>query len=45
MAERRRAVDEALERRLPPATAYPPAIHEAMRCASSPAASASAPSW
>ncbi|MBI4011861.1 MAG: polyprenyl synthetase family protein [Candidatus Rokubacteria bacterium] len=31
MAERRRAVDEALERRLPPATAYPPAIHEAMR--------------
>jgi geranylgeranyl diphosphate synthase type II len=28
---RRRAVDEALERALPPAAAYPPAIHEAMR--------------
>jgi len=31
MAERRRAVDEALERCLPPATTYPPTIHEAMR--------------
>ena len=31
MAERRRAVDEALERYLPPATTYPPTIHEAMR--------------
>jgi geranylgeranyl diphosphate synthase type II len=31
LAERRRAVDEALERHLPPATAYPPTIHEAMR--------------
>ncbi len=31
LAERRRAVDEALERVLPPATTYPPAIHEAMR--------------
>jgi geranylgeranyl diphosphate synthase type II len=31
MAERRRAVDEALERCLPPTTAYPPTIHEAMR--------------
>jgi geranylgeranyl diphosphate synthase type II len=31
MAERRRAVDEALDRYLPPATAYPPTIHEAMR--------------
>jgi len=31
MAERRRAVDEALDRCLPPATAYPPSIHEAMR--------------
>jgi geranylgeranyl diphosphate synthase type II len=31
MAERRRAVDEALERYLPPVTAYPPTIHEAMR--------------
>ncbi|HSD25994.1 MAG TPA: polyprenyl synthetase family protein, partial [Vicinamibacteria bacterium] len=30
-AERRRAVDEALERYLPPATAPPPVIHEAMR--------------
>jgi geranylgeranyl diphosphate synthase type II len=30
-AERRRAVDEALDRYLPPATAYPPTIHEAMR--------------
>jgi geranylgeranyl diphosphate synthase type II len=29
--ERRRAVDEALDRALPPATAYPPTIHEAMR--------------
>jgi geranylgeranyl diphosphate synthase type II len=28
---RRRAVDEALDRVLPPATAYPPVIHEAMR--------------
>jgi geranylgeranyl diphosphate synthase type II len=28
---RRRAVDEALDRHLPPATAYPPVIHEAMR--------------
>jgi len=28
---RRRAVDDALERLLPPATAYPPVIHEAMR--------------
>jgi geranylgeranyl diphosphate synthase type II len=31
LAERRRAVDEALERVLPPAIAYPPTIHEAMR--------------
>jgi geranylgeranyl diphosphate synthase type II len=31
LAERRRAVDEALERYLPAATAYPPVIHEAMR--------------
>ena len=31
LAERRRAVDEALERHLPPATAPPPLIHEAMR--------------
>jgi geranylgeranyl diphosphate synthase type II len=31
LAERRRAVDEALERVLQPATAYPPTIHEAMR--------------
>ncbi len=31
LAERRRAVDEALERCLPAATAYPPVIHEAMR--------------
>ncbi|HEV8675569.1 MAG TPA: farnesyl diphosphate synthase [Methylomirabilota bacterium] len=31
MAERRHAVDEALERHLPPVTAYPPAIHAAMR--------------
>jgi geranylgeranyl diphosphate synthase type II len=31
LAERRRAVDEALDRCLPPATAYPPTIHEAMR--------------
>ncbi len=31
MAERRRAVDAALYRYLPPATAYPPVIHEAMR--------------
>jgi geranylgeranyl diphosphate synthase type II len=30
-AERRRAVDAALDRWLPPATAYPPAVHEAMR--------------
>jgi geranylgeranyl diphosphate synthase type II len=30
-AERRRAVDEALERYLPPPTAAPPIIHEAMR--------------
>jgi geranylgeranyl diphosphate synthase type II len=31
LTERRRAVDEALERYLPAATAYPPVIHEAMR--------------
>jgi geranylgeranyl diphosphate synthase type II len=31
LAERRHAVDEALERVLPPATTYPPTIHEAMR--------------
>jgi len=31
LAERRRAVDEALDRCLPEAAAYPPAIHEAMR--------------
>ena len=31
LTERRRAVDEALERHLPPADAYPPVIHEAMR--------------
>jgi geranylgeranyl diphosphate synthase type II len=31
VAARRQAVDEALERHLPPATAYPPRIHEAMR--------------
>jgi geranylgeranyl diphosphate synthase type II len=31
LGERRRAVDEALERCLPAATAYPPVIHEAMR--------------
>ncbi len=31
LAARRRAVDEALARHLPPATAYPPTIHEAMR--------------
>jgi geranylgeranyl diphosphate synthase type II len=31
VAERRRAVDATLERLLPPATAYPPTIHEAMR--------------
>jgi len=31
LAERRRAVDEALERVLPPATTYPPTVHEAMR--------------
>jgi geranylgeranyl diphosphate synthase type II len=31
LAERRRAVDLALERLLPPATTYPPTIHEAMR--------------
>jgi geranylgeranyl diphosphate synthase type II len=31
LAERRRAVDEALQRALPPAAAYPPTIHEAMR--------------
>jgi geranylgeranyl diphosphate synthase type II len=30
-AERRRLVDVALDECLPPATAYPPAIHEAMR--------------
>jgi geranylgeranyl diphosphate synthase type II len=30
-AERRRAVDEALERYLPPVTAAPPVLHEAMR--------------
>ena len=30
-AERRRAVDEALDRHLPPATAVPTVIHEAMR--------------
>ena len=29
--EQRRAVDEALDRYLPPADAYPPRIHEAMR--------------
>jgi geranylgeranyl diphosphate synthase type II len=29
--ERRRTVDEALDRSLPPATAFPPVIHEAMR--------------
>ncbi len=31
VAERRRAVDEALDRFLPPVTVYPPTIHEAMR--------------
>ena len=31
LGERRRAVDEALERQLPPADAYTPVIHEAMR--------------
>ena len=31
LAERRALVDEALERELPPADAYPPLIHEAMR--------------
>jgi geranylgeranyl diphosphate synthase, type II len=31
IADRRRAVDEALDRYLPPATTYPPTIHEAMR--------------
>ena len=31
MTERRRAVDAALEGSLPPVTAYPPTIHEAMR--------------
>jgi geranylgeranyl diphosphate synthase, type II len=31
LGERRQAVDGALERMLPPATAYPPTIHEAMR--------------
>ena len=31
LADRRRAVDDALERYLPPATAPPPVIHEAMR--------------
>ena len=31
LGERRRAVDEALQRHLPPADAYPPAVHEAMR--------------
>jgi geranylgeranyl diphosphate synthase, type II len=31
LADRRRAVDEALDRCLPPATTYPPTIHEAMR--------------
>jgi geranylgeranyl diphosphate synthase type II len=31
LAERRRAVDEALDRCLPPATAFPPTLHEAMR--------------
>jgi geranylgeranyl diphosphate synthase type II len=31
MAERRRAVDAALDGCLPPARAYPPTIHEAMR--------------
>jgi geranylgeranyl diphosphate synthase type II len=31
LAERRRAVDEALDRCLPPPDAHPPVIHEAMR--------------
>jgi len=31
LVERRCAVDEALERALPPADAYPPRLHEAMR--------------
>jgi geranylgeranyl diphosphate synthase, type II len=31
LAERRQAVDAALDRWLPPATDYPPAVHEAMR--------------
>jgi geranylgeranyl diphosphate synthase type II len=31
LASRRRAVDEALEHHLPPATAAPPIVHEAMR--------------
>jgi geranylgeranyl diphosphate synthase type II len=31
LAERRRAVDEALERALPPADTYPPRVHEAMQ--------------
>jgi len=31
VAERRRAVDAGLDRWLPPATDYPPAVHEAMR--------------
>jgi geranylgeranyl diphosphate synthase type II len=31
LAERRRAVDRALDHHLSPATAYPPVIHEAMR--------------
>jgi len=31
LGDRRRAVDEALDRYLPPESAYPPSIHEAMR--------------
>jgi geranylgeranyl diphosphate synthase type II len=31
LAERRQAVERALDRYLPPATAYPPVVHEAMR--------------
>jgi len=31
LAARRRAVDEALERHLPPVTAMPPVVHDAMR--------------